>query len=316
MARTILAIAQEAAERDTIAPAPTTLFGTNDRIAKILRHAAKDTLREYMRGSRWEGLSEFHSTWVFSLLPNRFAYPMPPDFLRIIPNTEQRNGWVLGLVGPATPQSWARWVFGGQAVAAPMGWRIRNGALFIEPTPTSAELVAIEYISRYPVVSAIQSGDYDLTSYPLMTNAPVVARDGWLNITDPSVIVDYEDTDRIWDTGDEGWDASSWPDSPEEILRRLNPLSAVAPLPQVRRAEFTADDDLCAFDDDFILSLGMSWRLQRALGEPYAEIAAEYESEMENKLVEDAGGARSFRVGDDRPGDEVVPLGGGRWLVS
>ena len=49
MARSILEIAQEAAERDKTAPAPAQLFGTNDRVARILRVAAKDTMRDLMR---------------------------------------------------------------------------------------------------------------------------------------------------------------------------------------------------------------------------------------------------------------------------
>lgn len=107
MARSILAIAKEAAERDSTAPAPTALFGSNTKVAKTLLVAATDTMREYMRRSGHTGLSEFHSTWVFALQPGRFAYPLPPDYLRMIPNTEHRGGWPLGLVGPASAETWA-----------------------------------------------------------------------------------------------------------------------------------------------------------------------------------------------------------------
>ena len=178
MARTILEIAQSAAERDVTAPAPSALFGTNDRIARALRSAAYDTMREYLVVSNWVGLSEFQSTWVFALRPGVFAYPLPPDFNRIIPNTEQRNGWPLGLVGPTSPQSWAAWLYGQAAVSAPMGWRIRNNSIVIEPTPQAEELVVIEYITRYPVVSPVKSGDYDFSTTPPSTIDPVVPRDG------------------------------------------------------------------------------------------------------------------------------------------
>ena len=138
MGRRILDIAVEAAERDATAPAPTTLFATNNKVAKILRIAARDTLREYLRASDWIGLSEHHATWAFVTHPGRFAYPLPPDFLRLIPNTEHRGGWPMGLVGPATPQAWAHWLFGGGGTApVQMGWRIHNGAIWVEPTPTT-----------------------------------------------------------------------------------------------------------------------------------------------------------------------------------
>lgn len=315
MNRTILEIAQEAAERDATAPAPSKLFETNDRIARILRQAAKDTLREYLRSSGWQGLSEFQSTWVFALQPGRYAYPLPPDFLRIIPRTEQRNGWPLGLVGPASPQAWAAWVFGGSAVAAPMGWRIRNNVLWIEPTPQKAELVAIEYISRYPVVSEIRDSDFDMTLDPPQTFAPIVPRDGHLSLRDDSLVGASDPDDAEYDIPP-GYDVGQWGTEPMEALRRLNPLSAAAPLPEVRRPEFEADTDRPAFDDDYLLSLGLTFRLRRSLGLPYAEQAAEYEEEMAMKSATDAGGAKSFRLGDECGFGGQVPLGGGRWLVD
>lgn len=316
MARSILAIAREAAERDATAPAPTSLFGNNDRIAKILRTAASDVLREVLRSSRWQGLSEWHSTWVFALQAGRYAYPLPPDFLRIIPRTEQRNGWPMGLVGPANPVTWARWLSGAVTVPAPHGWRIKNNVLWIDPTPSADELVTIEYISRYPVVSEIRTGDYDLTTKPLQTVAPVVPRDGWMNLPNRDLLSGNNPADEFDFDDAPGYDVGKWDLEPSEILKRLNPNSAQAPLPEVRREAFVADDDRPAVDDDYILSIGMTYHLQRALGLPYAERAAEFERELEVKIAEDAGGARDFRLGEQACGYDAVPLGGGKWMVS
>lgn len=316
MARSILEIAQEAAERDATAPAPDKLFGTNDRIAKALRGAAKDTMREYLRASNWQGLSDFHSAWVFALRRGRYAYPLPPDFLRIIPRTEQRNGWPLGLVGPASPQVWAAWLYGGSAVSAPMGWRIKNNVLWIEPTPQHDELVVIEYVSRYPVVSEIKCGDFDWSQTPPQTFAPVVPRDGHLSLPDASLVTRPNPDDAEY-AEDPGFADGEWPEDPMEVLRRLNPLSGAAPLPQVRRAEFEADTDQPAFDDDYVLSLGMTFRLRRSLGLPFTEHAAEYEAELDMKQATDAGGARSFTLGRDTySGGTQTPLGDGRWMVD
>lgn len=315
MARSILAIAQEAAEREATAPAPASLFGTNDRIAKIVRGAAKDTTRDLLRRSSWWGLSEWHATWVWATQPGRYAYPLPPDFLRVIERTEQRGGWPLGLVGPATPQAWAAWMFGGAATAG-MGWRIRNGLLWLEPVPTAAELVAIDYVSRYPVVSAVRAGDYNLATTPLQTFVPFVPREGWLALPDDSLLAEEAADDGRFEGEDPGWDEGTWAQEPHEVLRRLYPLSAEAPLPQVRRPEFAADGDQPAFEDDYLLSLGITFRLRRALGLPFAEQAAEYEHEMMVRLAEDAGGARSFRLGGEAAPCDALPLGGGRWLVS
>lgn len=314
MARTILEIAQEAAERDATAPPPSTLFDTNARTARILRTAAHDVLREVMRGGGWRGMSELLATWAFTLAPGRYAYPLPPDYLRWVPRTEQRDGWPLGLVGPASPQAWSRWIFGGEAVAAPMGWRVRNNAIWIEPVPTRAELVVVEYVSRYPVVGPVRTADLDLAAKPIRAESPFVLRDGYMAVSEPGA-VDVQDGGD-YGPGGGGWDVDEYGEEIFEALRRLHPLSAEAPLPEVRRPYFTADADKPAFDDDYILSLGMTFHLQRALGLPYAERAAEFEAEMEARAGDDAGGARGFRLGSEIDGYETVPLGGGQWLVS
>lgn len=314
MARSILKIAQEACERENTAFPVTTLFGNNDRVARILRTALKDTMRDYMRRTNWLGQSDLHSTWVMALEPNKFAYELPPDFLRMIVNTEHRNGWPMGLLGPATPQVWSEWISGVGSVATPMGWRIRNGIIFLDPTPTAAELVTIEYITSYPVVSPIVSGDYDAETPP-NTIAPTVPRDGYID-GDASELV-YNTTGNEFAYGAApGWDAGVWTGELSEILKRINPLSIVAPAPQVRRPEFTADTDLPAFTDDYVLSLGLTYRLRRALVLPYAAIQAEYEEEMNSKMTDDAGGVRDFCIGGDEIVQDVLPLGGGKWMVS
>jgi hypothetical protein len=316
MARTILEIAQEAAEREATAPPPTSLFGNNSRVARILRHAAKDTMREYLRLVGWESQTELQSTWTFTLRPGRFAYPLPPDFLRIIPRTEHRNGWEMGLIGPANAVTWARWLMGSATVTAPMGWRIRNSMLMIEPTPAAAELVSIDYISRYPVVSDLAQGDYDFTLKPIQPKSPFVPLDGHLDLASSTDVITVAEDDALFEDGDTGYEVGTWPDELWEVLKRINPLSGVAPLPKVRRPEFTSDTDQPAWQDDYLLSLGMHFRLRRGLGLPFAEAAAEYEAEMDSKANTDGGGKRAFALGNEAPQTETVPLGGGRWLLS
>lgn len=315
MARTILEIAREASEREATAPAPATLFDTNNRVAKILRTAAQDTMREYLRGTNWIGLSDFNSTWAFTLVPGRYAYPLPPDFLRVIAGTEIRNGWPMGLVGPATPQVWAAWLFGRFRLTTPMGWRIRNNALWIDPTPARYELVTIDYISRYPVVSDVLDSDYDMSINPPQITAPFVPRDGQMDLPPESGQPVITGGTGEYDAPP-GYDVATYYLEAFEKLKRLSPQSAVAPLAQVRRDAFTADTDRPAFEDDHILSLGMTFRLRRGLGMDYAEVAAEYEAEMEMRKSTDAGGARSFRLGSSSSEWSAFPLGDGRWMVS
>lgn len=248
------------------------------------------------------------------LEPGKYAYPLPPDYLRMIQNTEFRNGWPLGLIGPATPQAWSSWLSGGTNAVSPMGWRIKNNAIWLDPTPASQELVTIEYISSYPVVALPVPGDYD-ASIPPNTVPPTVPRDGFMD-GDVSEAV-YATTGNEFTYGTApGWDVGVWSAELAEILKRINPLSIVTPLPQVRRPEFTADTDLPAFADDHVLSLGMTMRLRRDLGQPYTAILDEYESEIDRIISDDAGGARDFVIGKTGDSCDVLPLGGGKWMVG
>ncbi|MEM1149292.1 MAG: hypothetical protein AAGI03_01875 [Pseudomonadota bacterium] len=312
MSRSILEIAQEAAERDTIAPAPTTLFGTNDRVAKSLRNAAKDTVREILRRTNYRGLSEFQSQWALATTAGKYAYSLPPDYLRMIPNTETRGGWPLGLIGPASPQTWAYWIAGLGAVVAPMAWRIKNGILFIEPTPAAAELLVIEYISRYPAIEPVTPDKLHIDQIPVVAQSPYVLRSGMMEGDFATAV----EAGNAAYGAPPGYDLAMWGNDVWEQLKTINPLTTEAPLPQLRKEHFTDNTDLTAFKDDYILSLGMSWRLARSLGKPYAELADEYESELEARIASDAGGSRSFEFGHDGEMPETVPLGDGKWLVS
>jgi hypothetical protein len=274
MARTILAIAQEAMDRDNTGPQPTTLFGTNNRDARILRAALKDTMRDIMRNSEWRGLSELTSTWVLALQPGVFAYPLPPDFLRLIPNTEFRNGWPMGLIGPATPQVWSNWLRGGGVSPTSMGWRIQNNVLHIHPVPTAAELVTLEYISRFLVVADVADGDYD-GEVPPSPVAGVVPREGHIEGNASEILYNATGNEFAYET-DPGYDAAEWAVELYDTLERINPFSQLTPRPQVRREEFTTDSDYPAINDDYLLSLGMTWRYRHAMGKEHAQQKGDY----------------------------------------
>lgn len=313
MSRTILAIAQEVCDRETV-KAPTTLFGTNDRIARILRVAAKDTLRHLMRIAMKNGMQGFHSQWVFATRPGVYAYKMPPDFYKILPGAEQRNQWPLGILGPVTPQTWSNWIAGIGITATPMAWRIKNNLLHIEPVPSAAEIVVIEYLSRYPVARAATDADLAPENGFLKPIAPLVPREGWL-ASDAYENVPIAGA-SVW--GEAVWGTAVWGETPREELRRIPADTTNTRFPeyQVRAEEFTADTDLCALADDHVLSLGMTWRLLKGLGMPYAEARDEFDREADVFLANDGSRGRTIVFGSDDGYNEVEPLGDGNWMVN
>lgn len=315
MARTILEIAKEAMNRGNTGPQPVSLFAAgNNRDAQILRAAAKDVMRDVMRSSDWRGLSELHSTWVLALQPNVFTYPLPPDFLRMIPNTEFRGGWPMGLIGPATPQRWSYWLRGGGVTPSSMGWRVQNNMLLVHPTPTAAELVAIEYVSRFLVVANVVAGDYDGETPPNPVDG-VVPRDGHIEGDVSELVYNASGKEFAYEV-EPGYDAAEWAVELYETLKRVNPFSLIKPFPQVRREEFAADTDMPAFHDDYLLSLGMTWRYRNALGKEHAQEKADYYAELEMKQGSDGGGARAIRLGLSQVDVGTVPLGNGQWMLS
>ncbi len=315
MAKTILEIAQEAADRENTCPRPTSLFNSNAREARIMLMAAKDTMRDIMRSTASAGLSELRSTWLIALQNGQFSYPLPPDFLRTIPNTEHRGGWPLGLIGPVSPQTWSAWLHSGQARVTSMGWTIKNGAIFFHPTPSADELVAIEYISRWMVVADVEEGMYDMEYPPNPVGDDIVPRDGHIEGDVSEVVYNSSDREFAYETAP-GFDAAAWSAEFYDILQRINPLSAVTPRPQIRKEEFTADTDKAAFTDTHLLSLGITWRTRRALGKDYQDLANEYDTELDMMVGSDAGAGAPIRIGQRQTEVDVLPIGNGTWIVS
>lgn len=313
MSRSIYAIAEEVCDRVTVG-CPDTLFGTNDRIARILRVAAKDTLRDIMRDAMKNGVSGFQSQWVFATKPGVYAYSLPPDFYKMIPGTEQRNQWPLGILGPVNPQTWSNWIGGAAYTAVPMAWRISNNLVHIEPPPVSAELILIEYLSHYMVVRDAVDGDLAPVDGRLAPISPLIPREGY--VADGAL--DTVPTSGASKWGEAVWGTAVWGSTPAQELRRV-PVSASDtkyPAYQVRAAEFTGDTDECALHDDHVLSLGLTWRLRKGLRMPYAEAFDEYDTEKGVFLANDASRGRTIVFGEDGAHDQVVPLGGDRWVVT
>ena len=313
MARTILEIAVEVCDRATV-NCPTTLFDTNDRIARNLRVAAKDTLRDLMRDAMKNGLQGFHSQWVFAVKPGIYAYPLPPDFYKMIPGTEQRNRWPLGILGPVTPQTWSNWLSGLAYTAVPMGWRISNNLIHFEPPPTQEEVVIIEYLSRYPVARDATEADLAPVDGFLQPIAPLIPRDGYIGADSLGAVIGSGAS--TWGTGT--WGTAVFGSTPAKELRRIPTKAGETAFPnyQVRAENFTADTETSALDDDHVLSLGMTWRLRKGLSMPYAEAKDEYEREKNVFLANDASRGRTLTFGDDGPKNEIEPLGGGNWAVT
>lgn len=314
---TILEIAREAAERALVA-APPKLFGANNRNARILRVAANDGLRDLMRAFGSKMMDDLHAQWVFKLQPGVFRYDLPPDYHSMIPGAETRQGWPMGLIGPVTPQTFAKWLAGYSIGTSPFGWRIRNGMIQVEPTPAAEETIVIDYISKYRVL--VKAGDVEFEGSGLTpsNSGPYVPRDG-------HIVVDDFGTDAAkW--GSAMWGSAVWgyPGGVTEdianIFKRDHLPFGFGPVlgSQVlyRRNRFERDTDIPVIRDTHLLSLYMTYRLEKGLKIPFADSQMNYELEKSSVLGNAGGGARDIPLGHDACEDEVFPLGDGNWMLS
>lgn len=93
----------------------------------------------------WERLKREH---VFTTVPDTVAYPLPGDCDRIIEGAIWNRSQTRPIVGPITSQRWQML----QAQAITATWQaiyISGGSMRFTPTPTAADTIGYEYVTKY-----------------------------------------------------------------------------------------------------------------------------------------------------------------------
>lgn len=85
---------------------------------------------------------------------SQVAYPLPPDWLKQIPQTEwdRTNRWPL--LGPKSPQEWQSYESGIVYAGPRERFRIQDQAIQVNPPPPAPLTFSYEYISSYYVIGA------------------------------------------------------------------------------------------------------------------------------------------------------------------
>ena len=296
--RTILDIAHDAADRATT-QRPATLFD-DSLVARYLRVGAQDTARDIMRkalgGQGWTALQ---ATWVFRIEIGVQSYLLPPDFGQMIPDTQHRRSWSVGLLGPVPLAEWHDYLYGLSAPASGMSWRVQNNRLYVEPVPAVTEFATIGYISNWPVVQPVDGADFLQADVSAAQAArvvlPLVSREGYIGTNAAAL----------------GMTANEF----SQKFRLLTPTQGVDLKSEAmaRKERFTTDTDMPALDDH-LMGLGMTWRLRKSLEKPYAEEKAEFDEECDVRLGTDGGGAQPISLQADSA-DPVTFLEGGRYVI-
>jgi hypothetical protein len=101
-----------------------------------------------VRGHAWSHLTEEHT---FNTAGGTESYALPAGFGRFRHATWWNRNTTMPLGGPLSPAQWqmvkASSAAGAGAIVRP--FRVRENLLYLYPTPTAAEAIYFEYVSKY-----------------------------------------------------------------------------------------------------------------------------------------------------------------------
>lgn len=140
----LLTIAQAAADRIGI-PQPTSLVGSSDQNARMMLSLANQEGKALSRRFPWQRCT---MEQTFATVASTVAYDLPDDFDRIVEGSIWNRTQTRPVIGPVTAQRWQMM----QAQAITATWQavyIRSNQMLFTPTPTAADTIGYEYVSKY-----------------------------------------------------------------------------------------------------------------------------------------------------------------------
>lgn len=154
---TLLSIVQQVASLISV-PKPTSVVNNTDLQVQQLYALANEEGRELAQSFNWTALD---TELTFLTVADELQEGVfPPDFSRMINQTENNRSTRRAIAGPLSPQDWQT-LKTFPAFAAPyINFRIREGELYMIPAPPDGQTCVFEYISSYWAFGAnIQAPD-------------------------------------------------------------------------------------------------------------------------------------------------------------
>lgn len=112
------------------------------QLCRLLKSVGQDMVRDFP----W---SHLQKTNVFTTSIGVEQYQAPGDFARLVDQTAWNRTWVMPLLGPLNAQSWQYLKAWNVAGIAYRYFRVQGDIVLLHNAPSSAEVLAYEYISSY-----------------------------------------------------------------------------------------------------------------------------------------------------------------------
>lgn len=140
---TLLTIVRNATDRLGLTR-PSSVIASTDQNTLTLLGLAQEEGKDLASRHSWQSLQ---AEYTFPTVASTASYALPTDFDRIITETVFNRTRRRRMVGDLSPQQWQETQASLVTMVNP-AFRIRGSLFYISPTPSAAETVAYEYVSK------------------------------------------------------------------------------------------------------------------------------------------------------------------------
>lgn len=138
----LLTIAQNVAKEAGFAAPSTVVANTDDTALMLL--ALANRAGKVLARKPWQALQK---EYTFSLVASQASYAFPADlgYFQDFTMWDRTQFWALR--GSLSAQDWQAYKSGLQSTTPRQRFRIKQGAIYIDPTPSSTDSMVLEYLS-------------------------------------------------------------------------------------------------------------------------------------------------------------------------
>lgn len=166
---TLLTIVQNVAKEAGFS-APGSVIGNSDDTAVMLLAIANRS-GKLLAQRPWARLQ---TEYTFSLVASQASYAFPTDLGQFLDYTFWNRTQYWQFRGSLSPQIWQAYKSGVNSTTPRQRFRVKQGAIFIDPTPSTTDSCVIEYTSSYWVAPTATPTVGSKTAFSVDTDVSIL----------------------------------------------------------------------------------------------------------------------------------------------